>query len=180
MKKAKILKLFGKIKWDFSLVLKHCDESKIPLKILLRTLADQKIAEFFVQLLERNESRCDFSFRSISPKCCSVILLLHQVSSLLGLSSWVHGLLLQYKSSISVFWTKNEMVFLPAKKKEWRVTSNSDVTKWTHNYFSARRWCFILKAAEQPHQLYRVKYSSRKISFRSFFSGCSPLWKYFS
>ena len=128
------------------LVLKHCDESKIPLKILLRTLADQKIAEFFVQFSWRNESRCDFSFRSISPKCCSVILLLHQVSSLLGLSSWVHGLLLQYKSSISVFWTKNEMVFLPAKKKEWRVTSNSDVTKWTHNYFSARRWCFILKA----------------------------------
>ena len=33
---------------------------------------------------------------------------------------------------------------------------------------------------EQPHQLYRVKYSSRKISFRSFFSGSSPLWKYFS
>ena len=86
--------------------------------------------------------------------------------------AWVLGSMASFCSInlalVSSHWTKNEMVFLPAKKKEWRVTSNSDVTKWTHNYFSARRWCFILKAAEQPHQLYRVKYSSRKISFRSF------------
>ena len=102
----------------FLLVFKHCDKSKIPLKILLRTLADQKIAEFFVQFSWRNESRCDFSFRSISPKCCSVILLLHQVSSLLGLSSWVHGLLLQYKSSISVFPLNQKRDGVFASKKE--------------------------------------------------------------
>ena len=169
----------------FLLVFKHCVMAQSPWRFPLPWSSDQKNGRIFCAAL-----------RETSLGVTLVSAQYHQnvaVSScfyIKSASSWL--LLGENLGSMAFFFfffpfcsinlalvdTDARDVFLPAKRNEgWHQT-----VMWQSEHMTiflpedGASFCRQYVVLEEPPR-YRVKYSSRKISFRSF--SLAPLWKYF-